>query len=43
MWPDLIKKAKDGGLDTIETYVFWDSHEPQRRQVFNYLSLFCVS
>ena len=34
MWPSLIKKAKEGGLDVIETYVFWNSHEPQRRQVF---------
>ncbi|MCI00627.1 beta-galactosidase 7-like, partial [Trifolium medium] len=32
MWPDLIKKAKDGGLDAIETYIFWDLHEPVRRQ-----------
>ncbi|XP_038893262.1 beta-galactosidase 7-like [Benincasa hispida] len=32
MWPDLIKKAKDGGLDTIETYIFWDRHEPQQRK-----------
>ncbi|KAJ9183730.1 hypothetical protein P3X46_007542 [Hevea brasiliensis] len=32
MWPDLIKKAKDGGLDAIETYVFWNAHEPTRRQ-----------
>ncbi|XVE97866.1 hypothetical protein REPUB_Repub03eG0055600 [Reevesia pubescens] len=32
MWPDLIKKAKEGGLDTIETYVFWNAHEPARRQ-----------
>ncbi|CAG7910776.1 unnamed protein product [Brassica rapa] len=32
MWPDLISKAKDGGLDTIETYVFWNAHEPSRRQ-----------
>ncbi|XP_021865439.2 beta-galactosidase 15-like [Spinacia oleracea] len=32
MWPDLIKKSKDGGLDAIETYVFWNSHEPVRRQ-----------
>lgn len=28
MWPDLIKKAKDGGLDVIQTYVFWNMHEP---------------
>ncbi|XP_009790181.1 beta-galactosidase 15-like [Nicotiana sylvestris] len=32
MWPDLIKKAKQGGLDAIETYVFWNAHEPLRRQ-----------
>ncbi|XVF49012.1 hypothetical protein PTKIN_Ptkin03bG0234700 [Pterospermum kingtungense] len=28
MWPDLIQKAKDGGLDVIQTYVFWNAHEP---------------
>ncbi|GKU90013.1 hypothetical protein SLEP1_g4066 [Rubroshorea leprosula] len=28
MWEDLIRKAKDGGLDVIDTYVFWDGHEP---------------
>lgn len=28
MWPDLIAKAKDGGLDVIQTYVFWNMHEP---------------
>nr|XP_009616320.1 beta-galactosidase 15-like [Nicotiana tomentosiformis] len=32
MWPDLIKKAKEGGLDAIETYVFWNAHEPLRRE-----------
>ncbi|XP_050284914.1 beta-galactosidase 7-like [Quercus robur] len=32
MWPDIIQKAKDGGLDAIESYVFWDRHEPQRRK-----------
>ncbi|MCO5567895.1 hypothetical protein L7F22_021591 [Adiantum nelumboides] len=30
MWPDLISKAKEGGLDIIETYVFWDQHEPAK-------------
>ncbi|GAA0142736.1 galactosidase [Lithospermum erythrorhizon] len=29
MWEDLINKAKDGGLDVVETYVFWNVHEPQ--------------
>ncbi|XP_047307639.1 beta-galactosidase-like [Impatiens glandulifera] len=28
MWPDLIQKAKNGGLDVIQTYVFWSGHEP---------------
>ena len=28
MWEDLIRKAKYGGLDVIDTYVFWDVHEP---------------
>ncbi|XP_042374488.1 beta-galactosidase 6-like [Zingiber officinale] len=28
MWPDLIEKSKSGGLDVIDTYVFWDIHEP---------------
>ncbi|KAI4336465.1 hypothetical protein L6164_014988 [Bauhinia variegata] len=29
MWPSLIAKAKEGGLDVIQTYVFWNLHEPQ--------------
>ena len=33
MWPDLIQKSKDGGLDIIETYVFWNLHEPTEGQV----------
>ncbi|CAM8909490.1 unnamed protein product [Rhodiola kirilowii] len=28
MWEDLILKAKDGGVDVIDTYVFWNGHEP---------------
>ncbi|KAM4131944.1 hypothetical protein ACJW30_01G213900 [Castanea mollissima] len=35
MWPDLIQKAKAGGLDVIQTYVFWNGHEPSRGQ-FNF-------
>lgn len=34
MWPDLINKAKEGGLNAIETYVFWNGHEPRRREVY---------
>ncbi|XP_031098098.1 beta-galactosidase 16-like isoform X2 [Ipomoea triloba] len=32
MWPSLITKAKEGGLDVIETYTFWNIHEPQPGQ-----------
>ncbi|GAB4847486.1 Beta-galactosidase 3 [Ancistrocladus abbreviatus] len=28
MWEDLIMKAKEGGVDVIDTYVFWNVHEP---------------
>ncbi|XP_071686914.1 beta-galactosidase 5-like [Rutidosis leptorrhynchoides] len=28
MWDDLMIKAKNGGLDVIDTYVFWNVHEP---------------
>ena len=36
MWPDLIQKAKDGGLDVVQTYVFWNGHEPSPGQVVSY-------
>ncbi|PVH62351.1 hypothetical protein PAHAL_3G271000 [Panicum hallii] len=32
MWPKLIAKAKEGGLDVIQTYVFWNVHEPVQGQ-----------
>ena len=32
MWPGLIKKAKEGGVDAIEIYVFWNAHEPLPRE-----------
>ncbi|KAJ9166686.1 hypothetical protein P3X46_021396 [Hevea brasiliensis] len=32
MWPALISKAKEGGLDVIQTYVFWNLHEPVQGQ-----------
>lgn len=35
MWPDLISKAKHGGLNVIQTYVFWNIHEPVEGQVKN--------
>ncbi|XP_024518549.1 beta-galactosidase 8 isoform X1 [Selaginella moellendorffii] len=30
MWSQLISNAKAGGIDVIETYVFWDGHQPTR-------------
>ncbi|XP_057787718.1 beta-galactosidase 10 [Salvia miltiorrhiza] len=27
MWPGLVELAKEGGINTIETYVFWNGHE----------------
>ncbi|KAL5203241.1 hypothetical protein ABZP36_014193 [Zizania latifolia] len=32
MWPKLIAKAKLGGLDVIQSYVFWNVHEPIQGQ-----------
>ncbi|XP_022147711.1 beta-galactosidase-like isoform X2 [Momordica charantia] len=34
MWPSLIQNAKDGGLDIIETYVFWNGHEPTQGKYY---------
>ncbi|GKV18602.1 hypothetical protein SLEP1_g28961 [Rubroshorea leprosula] len=34
VWPELIQKSTEGGLDVIETYVFWNYHEPVRRQYY---------
>ena len=33
MWPDLIAKSKEGGAEIIETYTFWNGHEPVRGKV----------
>ncbi|XP_031095712.1 beta-galactosidase 13-like [Ipomoea triloba] len=35
MWPQIIRDAKKGGLNTIQTYVFWNIHEPVQGQ-FNF-------
>ncbi|KAJ8477034.1 hypothetical protein OPV22_020761 [Ensete ventricosum] len=34
MWPDLVATAKRGGADVIETYVFWNGHEPSPGQFY---------
>ena len=41
MWEDLIYKAKEGGLDVIETYIFWNVHEPSRGNVPLLATYFC--
>ena len=38
MWPKLLKIAKEGGLNTIETYVFWNAHEPEPGKVIKHTS-----
>ncbi len=30
MWPELMQRSRKAGLNTIETYVFWNLHEAQR-------------
>ncbi|XP_038887431.1 beta-galactosidase 13-like isoform X1 [Benincasa hispida] len=35
MWPDILDKARRGGLNVIQTYVFWNVHEPVEGQ-FNF-------
>ncbi|RCV18459.1 hypothetical protein SETIT_3G302400v2 [Setaria italica] len=34
MWPSLIAKCKEGGADVIETYIFWNGHEPVKGQYY---------
>jgi hypothetical protein len=30
VWPDLLRRSREAGLNTIETYVFWNLHERRR-------------
>ncbi|KAF3774112.1 Beta-galactosidase 9 [Nymphaea thermarum] len=32
MWPDLVAKTKENGVDVVQSYVFWNGHEPVRGQ-----------
>ncbi|XP_030524028.2 beta-galactosidase 13-like [Rhodamnia argentea] len=32
MWGDILQKAKEGGLNVVQTYVFWNIHEPAQGQ-----------
>jgi beta-galactosidase GanA len=31
-WPQIFQLAKENGLNLIQTYVFWDVHEPANNQ-----------
>lgn len=33
VWPKLLDRAKEGGLNTIETYIFWNAHEAEPGKV----------
>jgi Glycosyl hydrolases family 35 len=33
MWPSIIANSKAAGADLVQTYVFWNGHEPARGQV----------
>ncbi|CAI0557698.1 unnamed protein product [Linum tenue] len=35
MWPKLLEDAKRGGINVIQTYVFWNIHEPEEGK-FNF-------
>eukprot|EP00850_Spirogloea_muscicola_P012121 SM000077S21595 [mRNA] locus=s77:418090:424635:+ [translate_table: standard] len=30
MWPRLFARARAGGINAIQTYMFWNAHEPRR-------------
>jgi beta-galactosidase GanA len=36
MWPDLFKRSKAAGIDVIQTYVFWDLHNPVENGPLNF-------
>ena len=33
-WPNIIRQAKDNGINLIQTYVFWDIHEPKEGEFY---------
>jgi len=39
MWPSLVQTAKEGGCNAIESYVFWNGHEPSPGKVLISTSL----
>ena len=40
MWPKLINLSKEAGLDMIQTYIFWNLHQPQESRNKFYLNIF---
>jgi len=42
MWPVLLDNARRGGINVIQTYVFWNAHEPQQGQVNYLFSLYSI-
>ncbi|KAL5129884.1 Beta-galactosidase 13 [Glycine soja] len=30
MWADILEKAKHGGIKVVQTYIFWNIHEPEK-------------
>ncbi|CAN1192507.1 Beta-galactosidase 13 [Linum perenne] len=41
MWPKLLEDAKRGGINVIQTYTFWNIHEPEEGK-FNFEGRFDV-
>ena len=29
MWPEILRESKRAGLNCIDTYTFWEAHEPE--------------
>ncbi|KAF8410413.1 hypothetical protein HHK36_002942 [Tetracentron sinense] len=40
MWHDILTKAKHGGLNVIQTYVFWNIHEPVQGQTIQEVGMY---
>ena len=36
MWKSVLQEAVKDGLNLVQTYVFWNLHEPQRGQEYNF-------
>lgn len=36
MWPSILEKAKKGGIDVVQTYIFWNIHQMERFGEFDF-------